>query len=201
MGSHQLPEVDVNRHRQGSGARRHFEHLPGADPPELARIICERKPRIAFQRDQPAEAVRAGFEDHCRSGDGDRDHVILDGAAAGILRHPQQDRAALDVCRASRLAETEDRIGAETRDGQVGEGQFGARFVAGPHPGILGHFVLYHRVPGVRLRGKELYLADDLRHLRFLWSLGECGRGRERCRDDEARATDDPENEFHRGVW
>jgi hypothetical protein len=174
MAPHQLPEVDVNRHRQLGRARRHFQHLPGADPSGLARLIRERKPRVAFERNQSVGAVRTGFEDDCRPRDGNGDRRAPDRAAAGIFRHPQQDRAALDVRGAPGFAESKNRIGPEARDREVGKRQLGARFVARPHAGVLGHFVIDERIAWVRLGGKNLYLANDLGDLRLLGAGRDC---------------------------
>jgi hypothetical protein len=164
---HQLIEVDLYRHRKHRGAGRNIEHLPGANIANAARIFHERKTRAPFQSNQFAVTRGVRFEDDRGAGNGHGDGVGVNGAAAGILWHAKENRAAIKFGRPPGLAETEDRIRAQTRNGQIGEREFRAGFAARPHGGVFGDFIVHGRRPRVGFGREKLNVADNLRDARF----------------------------------
>jgi hypothetical protein len=126
MGSHQFVEVDVHRHGQGGRAGSHIQGLTGAHPAPIAGLRVESDAGRAFQGSQLALPLRRSLKDHRGSCDRDRDGTAPDGTAAGILRDPEQNRAAVDIRGASTLVESKNRIGTETGNGEIRKGELGA---------------------------------------------------------------------------
>ena len=185
MRSHDLIQIDVYRHGQRGRARWNIDHLPGKNFPELLRALLQRNPRAAFERDQLAAPAAASLKDHRRSGYGDGNGAAPDGAAAGILRHAQQDRPGIDIRGPARFAEAEDRVRAQPRDGEVGKGQLGPRIAARAHPGILGYLVIHRRLARGRIGRQQFNFTNDLGDARFFRTrpVGRTGQKKRNARD------------------
>src|SRR5205807_10254716 len=105
---------------------------------------------------------------------------------AGILRHAEENRAALDLVVAPGFVEAENRIGAEARDGEVGEGKLRARIASGAHAGVLGHSIVDDSGAGGGVGREELNVADDLGDARFL--VRRSGGNGEACAEQSGEA-------------
>lgn len=88
---HHLIEVNVHRHRKRGCAGGNVEHLPGANIAKAAGIFHQGKTGLSFKSYQFAVTRKIRFEDNGGAGDGHRDDVRVDGAAAGILWHAQKN--------------------------------------------------------------------------------------------------------------
>ncbi len=95
------------------------------------------------------------FRHHRRARDGRGHGRGIDFGAAGILRHPQENRAATEIDRARTLIKTENRICTQARDRQIGEGQFAARISSGTYRGVARDLVIHRRRFRLRLPGNS----------------------------------------------
>lgn len=204
MRSHHL--VEVNLYRQGKRGRagRNVEHLPGANIAKVARVFHEGKTGASFKSYQFAVTRGVRFENNGCPGNGHRDDVRVNRAAAGILWHAQENRAALNFRGPPCLAETEDRVRAQAGNSQIGEREFRARIAASPHAGVFGDFIVHRRRPRVGFGGEKFNVADDLRDERFRrrsrsgWSGHEDDQTRNRAGQDsggEIHLTSSPRGE------
>jgi len=121
---HYLIEINLYRHGKRGRSGRDVEHLPGANIAKVVRALHEGKTGASFKSYQFAVTRVVRFEDDSCAGNGHRNDVRVNGAAAGILWHAQEDRAAIDFRRPPCLAETEDRVRAQAGNGQIGEHEF-----------------------------------------------------------------------------
>jgi len=122
MGAHELVDIKVHGHWQRGRAGWDIEHLAAKHLSPVTRFAFQRDPRGALQIIELAPAAAASFENYRRPGYRNGDSAAPDRAAAGILRNAQQNRAGIDLRGAAGFVETEDRVRAETRDGEIGEG-------------------------------------------------------------------------------
>jgi hypothetical protein len=184
--------VEINLHRQGKRSRagRNVEHLPGAHMAKVARAFRKGKTGASFKSYQFAVTREVRFEDNGRAGNGHRDDVRINRAAAGILWHTEENRAGLNFRGPPCLAETEDRVRAEAGNSQIGEREFRARIAAGPHAGLFGDDIVHGRRSRVGFGGKKFNVADDLGDARFRrrsrndWSEHENDEARNRAGQD-----------------
>ncbi len=107
---HDLIQIDVRRHRERRGAGRDIQHLASLHIPGLAGMPDQGSARASFQDDQFALSRAVAFENHRRAGHRHGHGAGPDGAAAGILRHAEENRAAVDLDVAPGPIETEDRV-------------------------------------------------------------------------------------------
>jgi hypothetical protein len=133
-----------------------MEQFSGADLGRLIWKIVQRETRLAFQNNQLIVTVRLRFEDHGRASDPDRHRFCRNLSGAGILARVEQDRAAVQPDGASRLVEAKDRVRTETRNCQIGKGQFRARIVSRSKRGAVVHFVVNRGRTGVGLFRQKL---------------------------------------------
>ena len=122
---------------------------------------------------------------HGRAGNGRGDRGGVNGGAARALRNAQENGSAFQADRARPLIEAKDCIRAQAGDGQIGEGQFRARFHAGADGGICLDLVVHRGGTSRRLAGKELHVLDDLCDTAFL-KRGSLRRKQRHPRDETA---------------
>ena len=97
-----------------------------------------------------------------RAGDGGADRGGVDFCAARALRNAQENGAVFEIEIASSFVETENRIGTQPRDGQIGKRQFTARLQTGAHGGAIADGVINRCRARRRLRREQLHLFDNL---------------------------------------
>ena len=196
--SHELSNIEVLRHGQRGCARRNIEHLTGGYLAPVARLFLQGNTGRSLQRVEFIPASPATLENHRGAGYRHRDRAASDRPAAGILRDAQQNRAALDVRGPARFVKTEDRVCAQTRDGQIREGQFRTRFAAGAHPGVFGNLVVQGGLARGSIRREKFYFVDDLGDSRLFGTGGVGGRARQDKRSGGDRTEQDFGYGFHR---
>jgi hypothetical protein len=86
VSSHELIQVDVDRHGQRRRAGWNIEHLTGENLPELLWILLQRYPGAAFEVNYFAAAAARSFEDHSGPGDGDGHRAASNRPATRVLR-------------------------------------------------------------------------------------------------------------------
>ena len=178
-----LVKVDLLRRRQFHSVTLHIQHLPRANIFEFFGIFDQAHPRVALQHNQVGVTKTGRLQDHGGPGNAHCDRARSELGPAGILGHAQKNRAALQFAAASGLVEAENRVRAQTRDGQVLKGKFRARFIAGPHARVFGYLIVWE---GGSWRGsgwQQLNVANDLRDARLLFRrIGRDGIANEKYR-------------------
>ena len=101
---HRSLEVDIHRHRECGRTRRHIQHLSRPHVARLLRILDQPETCTAFEDEQFVAPAARAFEDERRAGDRNADRARPDASAAGILRHPQENRTAAEINVAASLA-------------------------------------------------------------------------------------------------
>ena len=115
-------------------------------------------PRTSFQHDELKGTALVIFRHHRRARDGRGHGRGIDLGAAGILRHPQENRAATQIDRARTFIKTENRICTQARDCQIGEGQFAARISSGTHRRVARDLVIHRRRFRLRLPWQQFHI-------------------------------------------
>ena len=169
MCSHDLIKIDIQRRGKFCCPRLEFQHLTSPHICDFARLIDQTKLHASFQNNHSSISISRRLEDERRAGDTDRYRIRLELAAARILRHVDQHRAAAKLSTVPRFVKTEKRTRAQARDGQIVKGQFRARFIASPY----GHVFINLIVFGGRSRrgvGRQyVHFANDPRDPRFVF--------------------------------
>ena len=178
-----LVKIDLLRRRQFHRVTLHIQHLPRANVFEFFGIFDQAQPRVAFQHNQIDVTNTGRLQDHGGPGNAHRDRTRSELGPAGILGHAQKNRTALQFATASGFVEAENRVRAQTRDGQVIKGKFRARVIAGAHARVFIHLIVLHGGSRRCSDWLQLNVANNLRDARFFFRrIRRNGIANERCR-------------------